>query len=760
MHHAAFLGTTMAIVLSVPLSGFADKVAKAQDIETDAPTVQEAYTGSGILDRILVTGSRPVEDIGGSVHLITPQEIEKFHYSDVNRVLRQVPGVYIQEEDGFGLRPNIGLRGSGTDRSSKIALMEDGVLAAPAPYAAPSAYYFPHMGRMSAIEVAKGPAAVKYGPLTTGGAINLYSTPIPNEPGGQVLALAGEDGLLRTHAFAGGFYEMPQGYEVGALVETFQNYSGGFKQLDNGEGTGFRVEDYVIKLAARTTSGTGVNQSVEFKFQNSKERSDETYLGLTLDDFDNTPYRRYLGSQKDEMNVRHWTYQLNHNVDFGNGFDITTVAYHTRTKRSWYKLDSVVDEVQGDTRIASVLADPVRFANSFKSILGPADFVSANDALAVRANNRGYYSRGIQTALGAEFSTGAIGHLVELSVRYHEDAEDRFQYEDFFRMDNGAMVLTTAGAPGSQANRVGSAKAWSFFVQDSLSWNALTVVPGLRYETIALKREDFLTSDPERVLAPTIRSNKVDVWIPGLSLTYKLADPWTLLAGVHRGFSNPGPGSTSSAETSINYEAGVRYISGPAKVEAIGFYNDYSNLVGTCTASTGGGCAIGDQFDGGDARVVGLEASVAYDVGEAFGASIGVPISVSYTYTDAEFRTSFNSAFGPWGTVTAGDSQPFTPSHQFTFNAGLQGERWDTNLTLNYVSSARERSGTGPIARVDLIDARTVVDLSGSYAIANGVTIFASVENLFNTVYKVALNPAGSRPGKPRTAMTGLKVNF
>ena len=81
----------------------------------------------------------------------------------------------------------------------KLNVMEDGVLIAPAPYASPAAYYSPTAGRMESIEIVKGPAAIKYGPRTVGGSINMISTRIPEALGGTLKARFGTDAQSVVH---------------------------------------------------------------------------------------------------------------------------------------------------------------------------------------------------------------------------------------------------------------------------------------------------------------------------------------------------------------------------------------------------------------------------------------------------------------------------------------------------------------------------------------------------------------------------------
>lgn len=735
----------LVALLAAPLPALAET---AED--TGTPRVNEA---------IVVTASKQdARTIGGAVQVLDAEDLAEFAYSDPIRVLRQVPGVNLQEEDGFGLRPNIGIRGSGTDRSARVALMEDGILIAPAPYAAPSAYYFPSIARMAGVEVSKGPAAIKYGPMTVGGAINFSSTPIPETPAGFVEALAGTDKARRAHGWAGGWTALGGGLEVGGLIEGLYDHSGGFKRIDRGGDTGHEVTDIVAKLGLRSTDG---RHELQFKFQTYDETSAETYLGLTLDDFRDAPYRRYNASQRDRMDAEHQTYQLSYRFDPTDDLHLTLVGYRNDTRRSWYKLNDVRNTANtGWTAISNVLADPADYALQLADLAWAEGYTSRANALRVRDNNRRYQATGLQAVIDFSFATGSLGHELELSARYHEDEEDRFQHDDIYQIADGRMVLTSAGAPGSQSNRLGEAKAWAFYIRDTITAGSLTLTPGLRYETIDLQRTDWAGSDPERTAPTAISNSSVDVWIPGLAAAWEFSPGMRLVAGAHRGFASPAPGSAAHAETSWNYEAGVKLGRDNWHAEIIGYFNDYANLVGTCTNSTGGDCTIGDQFDGGKVHVKGVEVTGGYRFGDVENQGFAVPLSVVYTLTSAEFRSAFNSSYEPWGTVQKGDRLPYLPRHQLTLNAAVELESARLSASLNLVSKARAVAGTGAIPANEKVDARALVDIAGEVDLFGPLSLFGTVTNLFDKTYNVAFSPAGARPGAPRMAMAGVRARF
>jgi Fe(3+) dicitrate transport protein len=223
---------------------------------------------------------------------------------------------------------------------------------------------------------------------------------------------------------------------------------------------------------------------------------------------------------------------------------------------------------------------------------------------------------------------------------------------------------------------------------------------------------------------------------------------------VHRGFNPPAPGSTADEETSTNWEAGARYDSATFSLEAIAFYNDYDNLVGTVTESTGGGGDVGDQFDGGMVRVSGLEFSTS--AVPRLGA-IDLPLSIRYTWTaEAEFQESFESSYDPWGDVQSGDQLPYIPEHQLRLQGGLEAQQWRVNLAANYVGKMRTHAGQGAFDPSQSLDSYVVWDMLGAWDFTDQLSGYVKVDNLFDETYATARRPAGLRPGLPRTAYLGL----
>ena len=218
--------------------------------------VLNAEEGTEVESVTIIGTKDDAKELPGSGSVISNADLKKQMDTDIHKILSAVPGVYFRTEDGYGLRPNISIRGTSIDRAAKVTLMEDGILIAPAPYTSSSAYYFPTTGRINSVEVLKGPASISQGPSTIGGAINLISTPIPEANSGKFIQELGQNGMVRTHAYYGG-----NSGNLGALVEVHEHQTDGFDGIANvGGDTGFNKSDVMFK--ARYESG---NHSLTLK---------------------------------------------------------------------------------------------------------------------------------------------------------------------------------------------------------------------------------------------------------------------------------------------------------------------------------------------------------------------------------------------------------------------------------------------------------------------------------------------------------------
>lgn len=688
----------------------------------------------------------------GSAYYISPEEIRKLGYTDINRMLKAVPGVNMYEEDGFGLRPNISLRGTKAERSERISIMEDGVLAAPAPYSAPAAYYFPNVARMEAIEVLKGSSQVQYGPFTTGGAVNLVSTPIPNNFSGKANISYGSKNTFKSHAAIGSNWK-----HFGYMVEYLRYQSDGFKRYEDYAAEGFKRNDIIAKMVVKTDKVRGVNHALELKFGYAGENSDETYVGLFADDFKKTPFLRYAGSQMDKLKTDHQQWGATYLLTFSNKLKVTTNAYYNYFHRNWYKLNDVRAGITSKEKIsvADVLIDPETNIRYFDILTGKTD--REGEALLVRANNRTYRSRGIQTRAEYRFNVKEFFFDLEFGLRYHADEEDRFQWDDSYSMKNKKMVLFMEGIHGTNANRVTSANALASYLLAKLRYNVWTITAGLRYEDIDLLKKDYTKEDLARSGKVRIETpNHARVLIPGIGVHYQLLPAASVFFGVHKGFAPPSAELYQKPESSVNMELGTRVSIGKFKAELIGFYNNYSNMLGSDLAASGGSGTL-EQFNVGEARVKGAEFLVQYQP-LPHTCSLRLPLQLSYTYTDTEMRNSFESH--SWGNVVRGDEIPYIFKHALNMQLGIEYKWFYANIGARYNSDMRTSPGQGTIAEREKVPANLILDASVNVLVNKYLTLRLNAINLTNRVYLTSRHPAGLRAGHPFGIYAGANVQF
>jgi Fe(3+) dicitrate transport protein len=705
----------------------------------------------------LASGASGLDEVPGSLHLITTKELKRFSYTDPLRTLRTVAGVNITEEDGFGLRPNIGLRGSGTERSSRITIMEDGVLIAPAPYTASSAYYFPSIARMSSVEILKGSSQIAFGPQTASGAINLISTQIPDVETASFSMSHGSFKNRYVHMYVGNSVTSGKG-TFGYLIEFLEIGSDGFKTLDNEDPTGFIKSDRLAKLKWSSPVSASVQQSLQLKLADVTETSHETYLGLSEADFAITPNRRYAASAQDVMNTEQTQTVLTHTVAPSKRLEIKTDIYRTTFHRNWYKLDRAVDSTGTTMDLGEILNSPDDFSEGYSYLTGSSTIGLAG--LDVQANNRNYFAQGIQSRLIYTFGKAEVKNRIIFGSRFHRDLVDRFQWRDRYSMDNGTMELVTPGIHGTAGNRVESASALANYLRATLHFGDFTLTPGLRHENISFERYDYGSSDLERLGNGDYRVNNVSVLLPGVGLNYQISSALDLFTGVHRGFIPPGSKPQTEPELSINSELGVRFSHRYVSAQMVIFSNNYSNLLGA-DLNASGGTGSGDLFNGGSAMANGLEFELAVDpFTDGPCDHISMPVRIAYTYTDATFTNAFDSDFGAWGDVEVGDALPYLAPHQLSLVTSFEHEKIAIDISGRFTSAMRTVAGQGEILLAESTDESLIFDSGIRYEVSNHLNVTLGVTNLLDRAYAVSRRPYGLRPNMPRALRIGVSVNI
>ncbi len=686
--------------------------------------------------------SNALARIPGSAAVVTRDALRLQQPLSANEVLRRVTGVHLQEEEGVGMRANIGIRGLDPDRSRTVLVLEDGVPVALAPYGEPELYYSPPIDRMDRVEVVKGSGSIMFGPQTIGGVINYVTADAPVTPGGHMQVQGGTGGSLAARALYGGTWGSTRG-TIGLIR----------RQASDLNGLAYHITDLTTKGVVRGSFG-----DVGLKVSIFDERSNATYVGLTDSLYRNAPHVH--PQPDDELNVRRYAATGTHEIALSGVTQLRTSVYAYQTARNWERRDYTYNNT-GSSLV-------------FRETTGSRD--------------RSFNVVGVEPRLRTEWSLGDVRSDLDLGVRAHmERARDQHV--------NGDLTTAERVLRDDELRRGSAIAAFvqnRFFLSD-----ALQITPGVRAEYFEYDRQVLrtrvrrvdedgnVTRDPEDVNLPRA-GDALRELIPGIGAAWTPIQTVTVFAGAHRGFAPPRakdaliyldsvrtmdqqvPDLVSlqlDAERSWNYEVGARLAPTTfLSLEATAFRLDFSNQIIQPSASRGTPehVALANQ---GATEHRGIETAVRFDAGRLLARPYSLAASVNLTAVDSRFSRDRHIVRAPGDTVNVKRNRlPYAPER--LVNAALTFDHPGIGLILRLDGSwvgeqfsdlfeTRTASANG---RTGLIPSYRVFDLSGRYALPRlaNAALIASVKNVLDETHMVSRRPEGIRVSLPRLISVGL----
>lgn len=664
------------------------------------------------MPRVDVVGNRQnLDRIPGSAQVLDALAMERARVWTANEALRKLPGLAARDEEGFGLRPNVGIRGLNPTRSTKTTLLEDGIPLAYAPYGDNASYYHPPIERFATIELMKGAGQILFGPQTIGGLINYVTPAPPLHLGGFVSAAGGSRDYTLGRARVGG---------RGILLDYMRKAGEGARENMESE-----LHDVNFKsvLSGRLT----------LRANHFTEASTLTYSGLTQAEFERLG-PRYNPFRNDRFESRRYGGSATHRLPLGGAGLITTNLYVARFDRDWWRQSSTTTDAQGGSGVLAA-----RLAG---------ERIDADTIASIQGRLRGYTTWGVEPRFQWTMAAGPMRGELQAGLRGHFELQDRVQV-------NGAGPYERNGARVEDNLR--RTRAWSAFLAHRAAIGRWSITPGIRYEHIGSSRMNRLPGGASG-------SDALGHWIPSLGATWNPGTRLTVFAGVHGGFAPPrtedviaatGTATEVRPEESVNGELGARFAPAEAtEVHATLFRNDFRRLIAVGSIA-GGSTPLAE----GEATFAGAELSATWRH------SGGARLRGAWTWLpEAEQETAFRQVVGGAAIAgsAAGNRQPYAPEHMVSATVGygwrpLEAEveivhvgRQFSDFANTFAPSADGQRGV--LAPYTLWNAALNAHLGAA-------TAFVAVKNLGDLV-AIVDRTRGIQVGAPRLIQAGIQYGF
>jgi Fe(3+) dicitrate transport protein len=680
--------------------------------------------------RVIGSATQALRRIPGAASVLTQRELQRTQPLTTNEALRRVPGVYVRDEEGMGLRPNISIRGLDPTRSRRVLLLEDGIPIALNPYSTPEAYYHPLIDRMESIEVIRGSGNIAYGPQTIGGVVNYVTPAPPRRETLSIQGLAGDRALFGAQASYGNTVG-----NAGFLLNFTRRQGDGFRHMP------FEVTDMFGKFVLRL----GERSDLTVRLGVYDEGSASTYLGLTQSMFETDPTQNPV--PYDWFRVRRYNAALIHNFRISDNVRLRTRVYGYITTRDWHRQLYDREPIPG-----------LAYARIVGNQNIPRGAIYLRDAN--RNNDRYFEVYGAEPRLQANWRVGPVRNELDAGVRVLAERA-------LLRVEYGTSQAARTGMLDSEEQQDGVAV--SGFAQNRVYLTRdLQITPGVRVESYHYART--IRMEAGRNVFVRGNGNSLAL-IPGVGASYHLpvrAVDLTTFAGMHVGYAPPRITSAISgsglshqldAERSLNYEVGTRFNVGNwLRSEAALFAIDFQNEIVPCTMAGGRECT--EYINGGASRYLGFEGMAQVDFGKLAQIPPNIYLMLRYTGVDARFT---NGEY-------AGNFVPYAPPHNVMVSAGIDhplgfsAQATWLHVAQHYTdientpSAAPDRVVGSPDGLVGPIPSYNTLDLTARYTHRRtGLGVSLSVKNALDQVYIATRLPDGIFPAGFRQIMVGLR---
>lgn len=687
-------------------------------------------------ETVIVIGARAnMLKIAGSGDVISAKEIEQTRAISVNEALRKVTGVFARDEEGLGLRPNIGIRGLNPTRSTKVLLLEDGLPLAYAPYGDNATYAHPPFRRFSKIEVLKGASQIRFGPNSIGGVVNYVTPSAFYEPGFKAMIAGGNRDY--KEAFVSGGTEI---FGFGTLFQADHLEFDG-----NRENQHLETNDFFMKLEKKISD----KHNLIIKGFYSNEDSQISYSGLTQSEFLANPYSNAF--KNDNFAIERiggaaiWNWRLAENLN------LKTSAQYVWFDRDWWRQSSNSSQRPNDA------SDPAC-----------GSMANLSTTCGSEGRLREYQTYQFEQRLGFDKEFAGFDLRSEIGLRYTNERQRRIQINSD---DPFSKTIGTGINGGLKENNFRYAEALALFAMADLKFNHLTFTPGIRFEDIDYKRINALNSN-----ALVTGKSDLQKTIFGLGALYEIMPNLVVYSGVHNGFAPPrvediinnsnGQSVELDAELSTNYELGIRgQLTSGLNFELGYFKIDFENQIIPNSVAGGVGATL---TSAGETIHEGFEAAADISF-EKLGVLKGRDLSLKLALTwleKAEFAgTRFSNISGFGNVSVSGNRLPYAPELLVNFSANYEiTPSLNVNLDYSYTDdqysddlNTIEVSANG---QRGLIPSYGIWNVALNYAPENSkIGGFIAIKNLSDELY-ITDRSRGITVGIPKSVQIGVTYKY